>query len=90
MLAPAVSATFSRRGTLLPTKPVALTIGFATHPPKQSQWAAFVQRGRRVTSIPAFDEVIELFGKFIWPASLAASDPEASISKGWSPAAGWV
>jgi hypothetical protein len=91
LLARAIGATFRRRGTLLPTEPpVALTTGFATDRSKQVQWAAFVRRGRLVASIPAFDEVIALLDKFIWPASLAASGPETSFSKGWSLPTGWA
>lgn len=44
-LARAITATFARRGTRLPTAtPIGLSDEFATDATKQTQWRAFVQK----------------------------------------------
>jgi len=68
VLARAIRATFKRRGTPLPTQPpLALTPEFSSNPAKQTQWQAFVRRGRLVTAAPSFDVVVKMLGDFLWP-----------------------
>ncbi|MFQ5571042.1 MAG: nucleotidyl transferase AbiEii/AbiGii toxin family protein, partial [Rhodothermales bacterium] len=55
----AITATFERRGTPLPsTLPLALTAEFADDPTKQTQWNAFLRRGGLKTEAMTLREVI--------------------------------
>lgn len=59
-LAQALSATFARRGTPLPTVlPVGLTAEFSNEPAKQGQWNAFLSRNR-LEAPPLPDVIVEL------------------------------
>lgn len=67
-LARAISATFSRRGTAIPTElPDALTRGFAEDEQKQRQWRAFV--GSVATDPGTLSHVIEDVAAFLMPAA---------------------
>ncbi len=46
LLCAAIAATFQRRKTALPAEPVALTATFTHDVAKQTQWTAFLRRGR--------------------------------------------
>ncbi|MGI8857609.1 MAG: nucleotidyl transferase AbiEii/AbiGii toxin family protein [Thermomicrobiales bacterium] len=64
-LADAIAATFTRRGTALPTEPpVALTV-FADDPTKQQQWRAFLQRGNVAGETATLAEVIAAITPFL-------------------------
>ena len=88
-LARAITATFTRRGTALPTEPpVALTEGFGNDDAKQRQWQAFLNKGRITAgSLP---ETVGLLHAFLWPATqVAASGSGATAAwkasdKQWS------
>ena len=70
LLGKAIGATFARRRTVLPgIPPTALTSDFANDKAKQSQWTAFVRRGRLAVSAPAFGHVVELLHSFLWTVS---------------------
>jgi predicted nucleotidyltransferase component of viral defense system len=58
-LSAALSATFTRRGTLLPLEtPAALTAAFSNDPSRQRQWAGFLDRaGVPGASRPTLDQV---------------------------------
>lgn len=76
-LARAIRATFERRGTALPAAPpVALTEEFSGDKTKQTQWKAFVGRGRLVAEAPDFESVVAMLHSFLWPVTeaLAAGD----------------
>ena len=67
-LARAISATFSRRGTAIPTElPDALTRGFAEDEQKQRQWRAFVDSV--ATDPGTLSHVIEDVAAFLMPAA---------------------
>lgn len=59
-LAAALSATFTRRGTPLPTEtPTGLTPAFSADPSRQRQWTAFLDRaGVAEAHRPALDQVV--------------------------------
>lgn len=67
-LARAISATFARRGTAIPTElPDALTRGFAEDEQKQRQWRAFVESV--ATDPGTLSHVIEDVAAFLMPAA---------------------
>lgn len=71
-LAKAIAATFSRRGTPLPTSmPTGLTATFSNDAQKQRQWNAFVGRNR--LGAPSLDTVVESLATYVEePLALAA------------------
>jgi len=71
-LAQAIVATFTRRGTALPTQPpVALTGEFGDDHSKQRQWQAFLNKNRITAgSLP---ETAELIHTLLWPATQVAA-----------------
>lgn len=80
----ALSATFTRRRTELPTStPVALSDAFAADPGKARQWTAFVRRGRLRIAAPPLTQVVQDLRTFLWPAAEAARD-RRSFARRWS------
>jgi hypothetical protein len=71
-LARAITATFTRRGTALPTEPpMALTESFGNDDAKQRQWQAFINKGRiAAASLP---ETVSLLHTLLWPATQVAA-----------------
>jgi predicted nucleotidyltransferase component of viral defense system len=89
MLARAVRATFERRKTPLPAiTPVALTREFARDTSKQTQWAAFVRRGRLVTETPELESIIALLHSFLWPVNEAVV-ADRIFEMRWNAAGPW-
>lgn len=87
-LARAVHATFERRGTPLPENaPLALTPGFLAAPERQTQWRAFLRRGR-LDAPPDAALLAEALRQFLWPALVAAACGEA-FTKTWPPGGPW-
>lgn len=67
-LAAAIGATFERRRTELPAQvPTALSQDFAADAAKQTQWRAFLQRGRLSTGDAGFPEMIAALRCFLMP-----------------------
>ncbi len=87
-LATAVQATFTKRGTVIPSgRPVALTAEFAEDKTKQRQWKAFLQR----TGLDAYKDLtslIEFLFTFTEPVLVAARQGD-SLLKTWTPDKGW-
>jgi hypothetical protein len=84
----AISATFERRQTPLPSDPpLALTTEFAADPQKGRQWDAFVGRIRGAEH-PDLSEVIETLRAFLWPALLAAAT-NSPWQRRWEPGGPW-
>jgi hypothetical protein len=82
----AIERTFERRQSDLPTEvPIALTKTFANNAVKQTQWSAFIRKGK--LDAPPFPEVIERIRNFLAPVIL---DRHISISKTWHPETGWT
>lgn len=71
-LATAISATFDRRQTPLPTeRPLALTRSFSEDDAKVQQWQAFLNRNRITTgSLP---ETVTLLDFLLWPPTVVAA-----------------
>lgn len=88
-LAEAVRATFARRGTPLPpVAPLALTDEFAADTRKQTQWRAFVRRGRLSDEAP-LAEVVNLLRAFLLPV-LDAARRESGLDARWQPGGPWI
>ena len=67
-LAKAISATFARRRTPLPTSaPVALTNEFAGEQGKQNQWRAFVNRGKLRAGDALLEEIVTVLHGVLMP-----------------------
>jgi len=79
----AISATFSRRKTPLPTGvPAALSAEFAADPGKQTQWRAFVRRSRLAPEAE-LNDVVAALRQFLMPptSAIIAGKPFAMV---WS------
>lgn len=88
-LAEAVRATFERRGTPLPiAAPLALTDEFAADTGKQTQWRAFVRRGRLSDEAP-LAEVVDGLRTFLLPV-LDAARRESALDARWQPGGPWL
>jgi hypothetical protein len=91
VLADAIAATFRRRATDLPTSaPIALTPTFHSAPVKETQWRAFLRKGRVDRSpSPPLSDVVQCIHEFVMPVidALAAG---ASFTRHWSPGGPWV
>lgn len=80
LLAAAIHATFTRRGTALPgAPPAALTSAFAKDTNKQQQWEAFVRRGAVIGVPTTFAAIVHGVAPFLMPPTqaLAAGKPFA-------------
>jgi len=87
-LASALMATFSHRGTTVPTDtPPALTAAFSDRPESQRMWRAFVSKSG-AASDANLDEVVELITMFIMPVAVAAVAGQG-FSRRWRPGDGW-
>ena len=88
VLVRAVQATFTRRGTPLPTDlPVGLTSEFTADRAKNTQWAAFVRKSGapRNDDLPTVGAAIALFVE----QPLAAAVASGPFAKQWSPGGPW-
>ena len=87
LLANAIRSTFSRRGTPISAKPLALTPAFAKTEGKRAQWSGFLRR----YGLPAedFGTVTRQVSSFLHPiaAALAADEP---FTKTWPPGGPWL
>lgn len=90
LLSQAIHATFQRRQTPLPLDPpTALNDGFAKDNTKQTQWNAFVRKGRLTVDKVTFGEVIEVLRTFLMPPTLAAAKGEGFESH-WLAGGPWT
>ncbi len=70
LLCQAIRATFERRRTPVPAQvPVALSSEFAQDRGKQTQWRAFISKGKLDTGGVGLDEVIDTLRGFLMPAA---------------------
>ena len=89
ILARAIQATFKRRGTTVPMEPpIALTADFFGNPSKQSQWLAFVRRGRLIQKTPTLEEVVLTIREFLWPVVQSIIDGRA-FKQHWEKLGRW-
>lgn len=85
LLGMAIRNTFERRQTQLPTEPpVALTEMFSLDPMKQTQWSAFLRKGRLEGD--SLEEVIERLRVFLEP--FYSNEKQASTLR-WVPGGEW-
>ena len=85
----AITATFTRRRTALPIDvPTGLTDSFAEDRNKQTQWNAFVRKGRIAINHTTFGQVVQLLRGFLMPPTLAAARGEAFAAY-WPPGGPW-
>lgn len=88
-LCQAISATFSRRKTPLPSGvPVALSPEFATDASNQAQWRAFVRRSRLAIESELSDVIAAIRDFLIRPTSAVAA--RESFPMVWSDTVGWM
>jgi predicted nucleotidyltransferase component of viral defense system len=89
-LSKAMKATFETRGTAVPTKPPsALSPEFYGDPEKNTQWKAFLNKGRLNAQRKSLPEIAEALRAFLIPPSEAVARNE--ILKGnWEPRGPWI
>ena len=88
VLADAIRATFERRGTPVPSElPIAITRTFLGAPERQTQWRAFLRRGRLDTA-PDASELADTLIKFLGPPIRALANGERFAAP-WTPDRGW-
>jgi hypothetical protein len=89
ILASAMNATFRQRGTPLPTSPPpALTETFSADPTKQTQWKAFLRKGRLESEAGMLTEIVEEIADFLLPPAYKAAN-DALFGKSWPPGGPW-
>lgn len=89
ILAAAIRATFTRRGSPLPTStPLALTDAFTTDPAKLQLWQAFVGRIKLEPAALSLTETVRLLRNFLLPPaqSIIAGAP---FDQQWIPDGPW-
>jgi hypothetical protein len=88
-LAGAIRATFKRRGTPFPDDhPRVLTREFLAAPERQTQWRAFLRRGR-LDAPPDAGKLAEALSRFVWPVLAAVARGE-SFSAVWPAGGPWI
>jgi hypothetical protein len=89
MLATAVSTTFERRQTKVPSDPpLALTDTFASDAGKQTQWLAFTKRARIEQPAPSLFDVISNIKELMLPVTAAVSS-NRDFNATWPPNGPW-
>jgi hypothetical protein len=89
ILKQALIATFQRRSTPMPDQiPLALTPEFATDTRKQTQWKAFLRKGRLQSATPSLDEVVVTLHEFLMPVVRAISDDQ-DFNSMWKGSGSW-
>ncbi len=89
-LADAIRATFERRKTPLPTgEPLALSESFQQEAGRETQWRAFLKKGRLAPASTSLSDVIPLLREFLLPP-LGALREARPFSREWKPGGTWV
>jgi predicted nucleotidyltransferase component of viral defense system len=89
ILASAMNATFRQRGTPLPTSPPpALTEIFSADLTKQSQWKAFLRKGRLESEAGMLAEIVKEIADFLLPPAYEAANG-GPFRKSWPPGGPW-
>lgn len=90
ILATAIQATFSRRGTPLPIiTPLALTDDFIADPAKLQLWHAFVSRNKLDSAAPTLATTAELLRAFLLPPTQSLLAGE-QFDQQWAPGGPWL
>lgn len=88
-LCQAIEATFTRRRTSVPVEiPMELSEEFCDDPRKQTQWRAFLRKGRFADELLSIGEVVSSLREFLIPPSAAISRKEGFEFR-WHPAGPW-
>ena len=88
-LCAAIQATFARRRTPLQAEPpLALTPRFFEDPMKQTQWAAFVRKGKLISEGASLAEVTSVLMGFLLPPALSLVRNEP-FNRFWPPGGPW-
>ncbi len=88
-LAAALHATFDRRQTELPAEaPLALTPTFALDRPKQTQWRAFLRKGKLIDEAVSLPDVVGLLEAYLLPP-MQAVRTGTPFRKQWLPGGPW-
>lgn len=89
-LSEAIRVTFERRGTEIPTQtPIALSLEFSDDPRKQSQWNAFLKKGKLSIGAQDFRGVIERLRGFLI-APMQALQDGGQFAAVWTAGGGWA
>ena len=90
VLAKAISATFARRKTPLPTAaPIALTSEFAGERMKRNQWRAFVRRGKLRAGDATLEEIVTVLHGFLMPV-VEALNTGSLFNQRWKAGGPWA
>ncbi len=74
LLCQAIQATFERRHTLVPAEaPIALSSEFTQDRGKQTQWRAFINKGKLEAGGAGLDEVVAVLSGFLMPPARAVA-----------------
>lgn len=88
-LVKAIQATFSRRGTLMPsTTPISLSDEFATDRNKATQWKAFLKRSSLENTEIQLPQVVNVLRAFLTPPLFAAAEGDV-FEQSWPPGGPW-
>jgi predicted nucleotidyltransferase component of viral defense system len=88
-LSQAIKATFDRRRTPLPTDPpLALTSEFSEDAAKQTQWKAFIRKGKLKTDEKTLGEVVAVLQDFLMPPTQAVVQGR-EFQLIWQPGGSW-
>ena len=89
MLCQAIRATFERRRTSVPAEvPVALSSEFTQDRGKQTQWRAFIGKGKLDIGSTGLDEVVDVLRGFLMPAANAIAVGEL-LEMAWPSSGPW-
>lgn len=89
LLCQAIRATFERRRTPVPAEaPMALSSEFAQDRGKQTQWRAFIAKGKLDTGGAGLGEVVDALRGFLMPAAQAIVAGQ-SLGMVWPAAGPW-
>ncbi len=65
----AISKTFKKRGTNVPSAPTVFSPEFSAEPPKHTQWRAFVRKNRLANTAKDFRHIVNDIAAFLGPVA---------------------
>ena len=87
-LADSIAATFRHRGTAMPAAPIPLSPELAQDAMKQTQWTAFVRKGKLDALPERFSEVIAALRLFLLPVAESIAAGSRFVGT-WTPPGPW-
>jgi hypothetical protein len=89
-LCAAIRATFQRRQTALPAEtPTAWTAEFSGDRTKQTQWRAFIRKGKLLQESVELSDVTSALGPFLMPPTRALVEGRVFTQR-WVPGGPWA